>query len=91
MKKQKASFDPSGFPYTFGTVDELNHALRKHNNPSSKEQEPVDESWWNAKMESECKSEKMYKITKWLYLNDRTFESKYEWREEFIKFLESVL
>lgn len=31
------------------------------------------------------------KIVEWLYLNDRKFGSARQWREEFLKYLKSVL
>ena len=37
------------------------------------------------------KKEKVAEVIKWLYINDRKFDSREQWKEELIKFLEEIL
>lgn len=42
-------------------------------------------------IEGTDKRERIAEIIKWLYINDRKFDSREQWKEELIKFLEEIL
>lgn len=42
-------------------------------------------------IEGTDKKERIAEVIKWLYINDRKFDSREQWEEELIKFLEEIL